>query len=39
MDRTKQLIEFSFVLRNNHPHIFFDRDPLTPGVEQALQVT
>lgn len=39
LDKAKKLIEFSYKLRNAHPHIFFDRDPLSKGIEQALEVT
>lgn len=39
MDKAKRLIESSYKLRNSHPHIFFERDPLAPEIELSLRIT
>lgn len=39
LDKVKKLIEVSFNMRNNYPHIFLKRDPLSPGTKQVFEIT
>lgn len=36
IDRAKKILEKSFIMRDNSPHIFLDRDPLDPKTQKIL---
>lgn len=39
LDKVKKLIEISFTMRNNYPHVFLKRDPLSPETKQVFEIT
>lgn len=39
MERAKKLLELSFTMRNQHPEIFSNRDPLDRSTKLILDIT
>lgn len=38
LEKAKKLIEHSFQMRNNHPNIFFKRDPLSKESKNIIDL-